>query len=510
MGKRAAAIVAAGLAASACRSAPAPAAREERVLQVLAFTLPERVDPYSETRVGSRDVLLNVFEPLLRVDAAGRSTPELAERWDCPAEDRCAFHLRAPVFFHDGEPLRPEHVADSIRRAGAPGSALATNVADVADVRVLDGSTVLVQTRGPARLLPYTLTSIPVVKPTADGKTLVGTGPYRIRSFVPGRQVWLYRFAEYRGEAPFVEEVRFQAFADAAHALSLLRSHPRSVVLTPPRDVVRAVRDDPRFRVSSLGTGQSLYYLAFDLARDPTPGVPLGRNPYRDPRVRHAVRLALDVEAMVRDATATGGTAASQFVPPGVFGFDPDLRPAARDLRAARRLLAEAGLAGGFPTTLDVLELDRPVAELLAAQLAECGIRVAVRSHRGREFRALIDGGESTLFFYSWVVGRGSGKSMLSFLHTRDAARGLGLRNRTGYSNPRLDRVLEEATVAPEGEEHRRLLRQATGVLLEDLPWVPLFSDRITRVYTRELSFPDRLDELLMLREVQPAAASSP
>ena len=490
--------VAVGILLLGCDSSPAPEGR----LRILTPGVPDHLDPARDSRLGSRNVYVNVFEPLARIDAQGRFGPGLAESWSNPVPEIYSFRLRSGTRFQDGELLDASLVVASLRRAQDPASVVAGSLAEAVDIRALDARTVEIRTRRPTAVLLPALTAVLIEKPARDGRP-VGTGPFEVVEFQPGEQVRLRRFRGHRGPRPILDEVVIRRYRDEAHLRALLNDPESTAVVDPPPSVVEAARSDPRFRVVAESTG-SLVYLAFNL-RDSAPlpeGIP--RNPFRDRRVRRAFHLALDLHALIREAAPHGGQVATQHVPPGVFGFDGARPEPVRDLARAHALLAEAGFPRGFRSPLDVRSNDRPLAESLARQLAAAGVQLEPRLLSSQELLRRRTSGETLLCAYNWVVGEDSGLALRSFLHTSDPERRLGLRNFTGYSNPKVDLGLDEALATVDDVRRAELLRGVIGVLMEDLPWLPLFADKTARIYPSGLGFPARLDGTLVLSDATP------
>lgn len=499
-------LLVAAATAGGCARSRTPAAPS--TLRVLSPSLPESLDPTRDSRLGSRNVFFNVFDPLVRVNSAGQLVPAIAESWTNPSAEVYEFRIRAGVRFHGGATLEPADVVASLERARAPDSVLAGNLADVLEVRVAGPRSVALHLRVPTAILLHSLTAIPILKPGKQDTLPDGTGPYEVAEFRPAELVRLRRFAGYYDKPPLLDSVTFRRFRSGEEVLAALREPEPTLVFDPSKAAAAAAREDARLRVASEPSGL-LVYLAFDLARSPTPGVKLPVNPFRDVRVRRAFRYALDLEALIRDASSAGGIPATQLAPPGVFGFDPLLRATPRDLPRARALLKDAGFPDGFEVVLDVRQNDRPLGEALGRQLKELGIRVGVNPLAGEDFTRKIEG-DSSIYAYNWILGQESGEALKNFFHTKDPRRGLGLKNRIGYSNPRVDQALEVATATQDEEARLKALNLVMRLLMEDLPWVPLFADKTTRVYPRNLFFPARTDGMLVLREARVEAGSSP
>jgi peptide/nickel transport system substrate-binding protein len=481
------------LTAVALSCAPRAASDGARSLQVLVTEVPRGLDPYEDQRLTSVQIYANVYEPLVRLGSGASVVPALAESWHSPSSDETIFHLRPGVRFHDGTPVDARVVVESLERA-RHSSHVSGHFADVTEVRALDARSVLLRTRAPVAVLVFGLTGVFITRPGGPG--LVGTGPYRVDSFVPGESVRLVRFEDYAGPSPYLDEAIFRRYEGDQHALRLLRERPRTL-LAPASPVVAAqARQHPQVRAVARPT-RILHYLAFGLDAP-------GAAPFRDVRVRRAVRAALDATRLVRDASPGGGEAASQLVPPGTIGFDPAQRVPARDLAAARELLAASGHPDGLDLTLDVRAKNADLARAVAAQLAGAGIRVQLRVLAVDEFAHRIEG-QSPFFLYNWIVGQEAGSALRNFLHTRDPSRSLGLQNRTGYSSAEVDQLLERAGGPVSPAERVSLQQRAMALLMQDLPWIPLFIPNEHALQPADLEIPTRVDEMLILADMKPS-----
>ncbi len=476
--------------------APRAASDGARTLQVLATEIPTQLDPNEDQSLPSLQIYANVYESLVRVGAGPAPEPGLAESWHSPSTEETVFRLRENVRFHDGTPLDAAAVAESLERARR-SRYVSGHFADVAEIRALDARTVSLHTRAPVAVLVFGLTGVMITRAGADGP--VGTGPYRVDAFVPGESVRLVRFRDYLGPPPYLDEAVFRRYQGESQALMLLRSRPRSLLAPAPPEVAAQARADGRLRVTTRPT-RILHYLAFGF-HGPT------AEPVRDRRVRRAIRLALDLPALVQASSPAGGEPASQLVPRGTVGFDPSLVVPARDLEAAKSLLAEAGYADGLGLELDVRAKNAAIATAVARQLAEAGVRVDVHVRPVEEFVRRIEG-TSRFFLYNWVVGQESGAALRNFLHTRDPWRSLGLQNRTGYTNVEVDYLLQESGGPVSPAERVTLQQRVMGILMKDLPWIPLFIPNDSVVQPADLEFPNRLDEMLVLSDVRPPPAA--
>lgn len=495
-----------GLALAACAAlAAAGACRDgggagER-LTVLAPYLPEEIHPCRDSRFVSRILAVNVYDPLVRAGTTGEPVPALATTWSNPASDVWRFRLDRQARFSDGSPVTAEDVVRSFARARESGSIVAGNLAEVREVRAESPFVVTILAAEGSNDVLQTLTAVLVAREAPEGREglrLIGSGPYEVTRFVPAARVEMRASPARPGRRPHVGAAVWEPWGDGPGTRERLRADPRTVVVDPPAEAVEYASSDRRLGVSSEFSG-ALAYLAFGLS----PAEGGGARPFADRRTREAVRLALDVPALLAGIGPAAGFPATQVVPSGVFGFDRGVPLRRRDLAAARALLGEAR-AGGRRATLDTTPQNERTARAVAAQLGEAGLAIDVRVHPSREFLRVVDGG-SDLFLFSWVVGPDAGEALKNFFHTRDVGRSLGLRNRTGYASPEFDAAIAEALATAEPEERLPRLQRAIRILDRDAPWVPLFTIRSVRIHPADLVLRSRSDAMLLLAELEPA-----
>lgn len=461
-------------------------------VRVLVPSVPVEWDPLKDGRLAPTSLFNNVFETLVRDDPDGVFAPVLADSWVTVGPEQYEFRLRPGRTFHDGSPVTPADVARSLERSRAAGSSNRNGLPDVEAIEVLpDG--VRIRMKGTSRNLLEALSGARIVKKTARG--LVGSGPYELVDYEPGRRAVLALSERFRGGRPLLSRAEFVAFETPAEALRLLGDGKPAIVFDPPAEVLARAEGDPGLRVVSAAS-VSVTYLAFNLATGP----PV----FRDVRFRRGVAAALDRTRLAAEGRPRGAVPASQVVSAGVFGFDPQLKVPARDLAAARRELAAAGLPEA-PLTLEVGTMNRRVGELVVEELAEAGLPVKLEVFSSDAFRGRIESGNA-FYVWGWVVGLESGSALHAFFHTKDVARGWGLRNRVSYSNPVVDEVLERALQSTDPSARLPELQRVCRVLAEDLPWIPLFSPRNERVLPRGLNLRVRPDGILLLSDLVPAA----
>lgn len=485
------ALAALGLAVAAlwpggCRK-PVPAVR------IAVHSAPLSFDPHLQNEVLTAQVLANLYDGLTEFDRESRIVPALAAEWTNPDERTWVFRLRPGVRFHDGRALAAADVVASLERARRhPGTGLASYLVEVASIREVDPGTVEVRTERPFAALLGKLAQVSIVPRDAPARIErpVGTGSYRLLS-AGGDRIDLEPFPSdwrKRGELP---RLSFLVAADPQRRLQLLLGGEADVVADLPGAAAEGLKGSDCCREVAQ-PGSTVEYLRL------SPLFP----PFRDARVREAVALAVDRARYVEAAHRGRAQPVGQLVVPGVFGYAPDLRAGPRDLGRARRLLADAG----YPEGLDVVLEFRPGRHgaILAAQLAEAGIRSTPRESPWTELHPRIRNGEVGFYFGGVVAQTADASDVLDgFVHTRDEARGYGITNHSRYSNPRADELIEKAAASLDMTRRRELLQEAMRVVMADRWLIPVAG--LWEVYgaSRRVRFEPRLDMRLLGREIR-------
>jgi peptide/nickel transport system substrate-binding protein len=424
----------------------------------------------------------SIFEGLTRRDHEHRIEPALALRWENPDEETYLFELREDLRFSDGRPVHASDVAASLLAPVRMGWPTRDYLHSIETVEVEGDRLLRVRTRAPDLVLLTKLPwgyVIPAEATTGTPATAVGTGPYRLASWTPGKEFVLARNPYYRGPDPPYARVRFAVEPDGRARVARVLDGRADVADHIPFEELDELRARPGV-VAVERPGLTVMFLALRV----------DRAPFTDPRVREAVDLALDREALA--AAALGGHAqvASQLVPAAVSGFDPEARATVRDLARSRQLLADAGYPDGLEITLDGTNnrypRDRELLAAVAAQLAEAGIRVQPNALDKRDFFALVDAGRSSFHLVGFACEAGDAGDALDQLAYSPGGR-LGAINSAGLRDMELDRLIDSAnhSTTPFGRSTsvRRALARL-GALRAYLPLVVpndalLVSDRV-------------------------------
>jgi len=479
----------------ACLALPAAA----QTLTIGVRAGPESIDPHFTATGTHAEALKHVYDTLVWSGDGLELEPRLAESWRSIDPTTWEFKLRRGVKFHDGSPFTAADVVFSINRIPVVSGPNPTTiyVRRVKETRIVDPYTLHVITDGPAPNLPNDFIRLFIVSSKAaagltkdtsnaafnSGKAAIGTGPYKFVSWTPKEQLVLERFDDFWGpKEPWQRHVRKEIPNDAARVAQLKAGQVDLIVRVPASDVPMLERD-PKITVVRQAT---VYVFNMELdMRDRSPqvaakdGSPLAKNPMQDPRVREAIDLAIDRKALAEIAMEGLGTPANELVTPTIFGYSRKVPAARHDPARARQLLAEAGYPNGFRVTLsftsDRLPGDRQVGTSVAQMLAAVGIDAQANAQPAAVFFPARTRGDYSMAMSGWGTLTGEANYTLSsVVHSNDKDKKLGAFNVQGYSNPKMDKLIEDAAVEMDEGKRRALLEQANELVATDRPRLAL------------------------------------
>lgn len=476
-----------------------PEAETEPALRAALYQRMASVDPHRVTGFIPFSALLHFYEGLVGLDEESRVVPKLAERWEKVGTSTWRFHLRPGVMFHDGRPLTAEDVVYSLQRVRAPGSEFQNRLRDVVSVSAPGPLQVDLEVEGPSSLFLTGLTSVVVVPTDAPERieTPIGTGPYRwAGSEGTAESRWdrveLEAFSDHWSAAPRPSRVIFFFEPDNDKRIDMLLKGQVDWVGAPRADSHAAIEAHPDLWLESRPAAKIV-------ALEPR----VDRGIFSDARVRNALDLALDREALAADVFGRLAKPAGQLTTPTVLGYVPEIEAPTRDLAAARRLLHEAGLPVGTAIELHAPEAQEKTAAELRRQLAEAGIDLQIRLHPNRDYYRIVRRSKPELFLSiftnsmqdaGWVFGvklRTPGRS------------GLGETNRNGFSDPQIDAWSDRAMeLEAESTERLLLLRRIAERARELRPIVPLVWTMNVYGIRRDLDWHPRADGRFFAWEV--------
>jgi len=363
------------LAATTALASPAAAEKVFRMANDLSLGGAENLDPLS-SNTWITPVSM-IYSRLMREGGNGEASPELATGWTANAEaTEWTLTLQPGVTFHDGSAFDAADVAYSLGRIEDPAleSPVAAVLGIIDRVEVVDPMTVKIILEAPHAGLPLLLLDYRVrIIPEGSGETItenpVGTGPFRVETYDPEGTTTIVAYDGYWEGRPLLDKIQFTAIPDAeARNQAMLASQLDYNGLTANQ--VPLFADNPAFQVQSFAGG-AWNGVAF---RTDTA-------PFDDARVRRALRIAVDREAMLNLLEGPDGGVVGCDTP---IGFSDPFRAnldCPQDIEGAKALLAEAGYPDGIDIELFTSDVSPGMiqfAEVYQAQVAPAGIRVSL------------------------------------------------------------------------------------------------------------------------------------
>ena len=464
-----------GFGSDTTSSSGEPAMGGELVVGI-SQDLGDSLDPYQMTAAGTREVLFNVYEGLVKPNADGDYEAALASDYTV-SEDGLTytFTLREGVLFHNGSAMTTADVLYSYNTCAATTveEALAAALSHVKNVEAPDDSTVVITLDEPnADFLCY----VAMVHIIPDGYTgcassPVGTGPFKFVSRSVQESLVLEKFADYWGDEVYLDQVTFKIFEDANALMSALSAGSVDMAEHLTIDQVDSIAGDYTCLEGTMNLVQALY-------------LNNAVEPFDNELVRQAMCYAVDVDAIM-DLTAEGHGAklGTSIYPAFSKYFDEELANAyPYDVEKAKELLAEAGYPNGFSMKITVPSNYTPhmnVAEVLVEQLRDVGIRARINpvewdtwlsdTYIGRDFESTVIGFDAATLSAGALLNRWMSDNETNMIN---------------YNNPDYDAVMKEANACTDDEQQTQLYREAAQML----------SDTAANVYLQDMA------EFLLLR----------
>ena len=474
------------------------------------------LDPHGSNDVPSSNIQSNLYETLVNRDANGELVPGLAESWTQVDELTWEFKLKTGVTFHDGEAFNAEAVKASFDRLLDPevASPRAFLFEMVTEVKVVDESTVQFVTEYPFSPLLAHLTHNggSIISPKsieedyaamkADssvkagsviGTNPVGTGPFKFESWTPGTEIKLAKFEEYAGTPVHIDSVTFKVVPESATRVAELQSGFAHIIgAVEPGQVANVNSFDG---ASVLETASSsLTYLGFNTEKEP----------FNDPKVRQAISKAIDRPTLIEGIYEGFGIPAISPLAPGIFGYTEDVTSMAYNIDEAKALLAEAGYADGFKTT--IWTNDNParqqVAIVLQEELKKLNIQAEIEVMEFGSYLEKTAAGEHDMFILGWSNPTGDADYGLYALFHSSQHGDPG--NRSFYTSEKVDELLEKGRREADPTAREAIYKEALQLISDESPMAfVLHPYTLTGVSDKVSGFNVGTDSIYQLRDVK-------
>ncbi len=492
------------LTLSACSSDSGPETSNDSGAQI--FNLgngaePQDLDPHIVTGVSEHNVITSLLEGLVSVHPVDLTpTPGVAESWDISEDGLIyTFHLNHNARWSNGDPVTAMDFVYSWRRSLTPElgnqyaymlyplvNAEEYNKGHLTDfnevgVHAIDAQTLSVRLKHSA---PYFLgllehySTYPVHQATIEKfgdigtrgsewtrpGNFVGNGPFVLKRWIQNQVIEVEKNPLYWDAAKVrLDVINFYPFDQLATEERMFRTgqlHVTYDLLDQKIDTY--LNEDPEliYIHPYLGT----YYYNFNTTI----------KPLDDVRVRQALAMSIDREAITRNITKGGEIAAYNLTPPDTLGYTARAK-ISYDVDEARRLLAEAGYPNGegFPTLqllYNTLETHRIIAEAIQ-QMWKQALNIDITLYN-QEWKVYLDSQRTFNYQISragWIGDYVDPNTFLDMFITD------GGNNRTGWSNPEYDRLISEAAITQEPAARYELFQQAEAILVEEVPILPIY-----------------------------------
>jgi peptide/nickel transport system substrate-binding protein len=477
------------------------------------------IDPHYANAAPNSSFARHIFDPLVVRAPDGRPTAHLATEWKAASDTVWEFKLRPGVKWHDGQDFTAEDVVFSYGRApNVPNSpaSFGGSLRTVTKVEAVEPLTLRITTSAPTPNLPIDLAAIAIVSrhagegaSTADynsGKAAIGTGAYKLVRYVSGSVIEVARNDAYWGEKQPWEKVNFRIISNPGARSAALLSGDVDLIAAPPATDLPRLRADSNIRIFERQGSRALF-LSPDFSRTgespfitDNDGKPLPKNPLLDLRVRQALSLAINRQGLAERVQQGAAEATGQWMPPGAFGYNPDVGVPPHDVAKARALLAEAGYPQGFRITLhasnDRYPADAQTAQAVAQMWSRIGVNTSVEAMPFATYLTRLAKQEYSIVQNSWGSTTGeAGSVLLNIVHSFDAPKRLGASNDTRYNNPALDAKIEEALSTMDPAERERRVAAAVAESVRDLALIPMVLFKNAWAARKPLTYEPRMDE---------------
>jgi peptide/nickel transport system substrate-binding protein len=483
-------LVAAILTAGVAFAAPAMKSSKDQLLWGVNAEA-SSLDPSTSKDTVTHMMMYQIYDTLIKEALGDFNTlvPSLAERWEFSDDNKeVTFFLRKGVKFHNGDTMTADDVLFSLQRSLA--SSFSSAISEAIDrFEKVDDNSVKVVLKYPyspildvMTNLTYGIVSKRAVEEAEAGKidfarNPCGTGAYRMVEWKSGDSLILERFDDYWQGPAAIKRLIYKLVPDASSgAIALEDGTLDAYYLIATSDFDFLKEQDGISFVECPGVG--LHHITFNV----TDGI------FTDKRLRQAVAYALNRDDIVIGGADGYAEVANCPVPTSVFGYDKNFKWYEQNTDKAKALLAEAGYPDGVDVVFSMqgsTTYMRP-AEVAQDQLRRVGIRVTFdKMERAaylddvagkRKFVASLRMINATVRDADSVLTRRFHSSMLG-----------GGNNYSGYSNPEVDKLIDDARQSSDPAERQAMYTKVYGILKEDVPLIPIYSDTVLMFFRSDL-----------------------
>jgi len=427
------------------------------------------LDPHYATGAGTKEVLFNLFEGLVKPDENGNLNPAVASEYTISEDNKVyTFTLRDGIKFHDGSNVTVEDIKYSIERnAGTDGSEpLISSYSNIDSVNIIDDKHVeVVLKEGDSDFLTQLTVAIIPASNADPATNVIGTGPYKYVSSSPQENFIMTRYDDYWGDKAYIKDVVFKIEANSDAVVMDLNGGSIDMYARITSTQVAQLSEDFEVYEGTMNLVQALY-------------LNNAEKPFDDVRVRQALCYAINPQEIMDYVSDGAGTEiGSAMFPSFTKYFLPELNDTYNtDFDKAKELLAEAGYPDGFEFTITVpsnYTQHVDTAQVLSEQLKNIGVKANIQEI---EWNSWISDVYSDRKYQSTVVGVDASTLAASSLLARyvsDAGRNFTNFNSAAYDEAyaNAQNTSDDSAKTEYYKECERILsEEAASVYIQDLP----------------------------------------
>ena len=445
-----------------CACAGGKADASSQIVVGIAQDLEDSLDPHKAVAAGTKEILFNVFEGLLKPDSDGNINPAVASSYKVLEDGKAyEFTLRENVKFHDGRPVTAEDVKYSLEKiAGMMGDEpMIPAYSLIESVDIISDNTVSISLSEPDVDFPTYLAMVNAAIIPKDNAQIdtnpIGTGPYKFESRSVLQNFIISKNDDYWGDKAYIERVIFNIVPEGDTIVMNLRGGSLDMYSHLTIDQANQLSEQFNVLEGTMNLVQALY---------------LNNNvkPFDDIRVRQAMCYAIDVDEMLNLTSEGKGTPiGSSMYPAFNKYYMPELADNYKhDTNRAKELLKEAGYPNGFDMTITVPSNYQPhinTAEVLVQQLKSVGINASINlvewntwlndTYIGRNFESTVIGVDASYMTARALLERFYSKADNNFIN---------------FSSAEYDDLYEKVIVSIDDNEKTEMYKRMEEILSED------------------------------------------
>jgi peptide/nickel transport system substrate-binding protein len=457
------------------------------------------LDPHSQNHATTNAILMHSYEGLTRYNAKFEVEPALATKWTFMTPTQVRFELRKGVKFADGSPFTADDVIFSFGRIKQPQGTMQIYVTGINEIKKIDDHTIDIILSAPQPILLRNIIDFRIMSKSWSEKNrttnvqdykakeenyasrnVMGTGPYKILSWQPDQRVMMARNELWWDKmSGNVQQVVYTPIKSEPTRVAALLSGDVDMLTDVPTQDVDRLRRDAKLKVLDGHEVRTIFVALDEFSPELKYSSVKGKNPFKDKRVREALSIAIDREAIKRSTMRGLSIPAGIIVAPGVNGNAPDIdKPAKVDVNRAKKLLADAGYSNGFEFQLNCPNNryvnDEKICQNLVAMWARIGVKVNLVAESMATFIQKVQNFDTSAYLLGWGVATFDAQySLQSLIRTRTTGAD-GNFNFGRISDPKIDALVDSMKTETDIAKRNAQIRQALILTRDEVHSIPL------------------------------------